>query len=65
MRGITTIELFNAKTGKLERKAEDYNLVTDALRYVMNIAQNCGANLDSEVFPTSVTYIFRQRTCTS
>ena len=51
MRGITTIELFNAKTGELEKKAEDHNLVTDALRYVMNIAQNCGANLDSEVFP--------------
>lgn len=41
IRGEATIELFDAKTGELQKKVKEHNLVTNALRYMMNIVVAC------------------------
>lgn len=51
IKGKAKIELFNAKTGKLEKSVEEHNLVTNALRYLINIAAICDAAPDDYVFP--------------
>ena len=51
IKGKAKIELFNAKTGKLEKSVEEHNLVTNALRYLINIAATCNAAPDDQVFP--------------
>lgn len=51
IKGKAKIELFDAKTGKLEKSVEEHNLVTNALRYLINIAAICNAAPDDYVFP--------------
>ena len=51
MKGKTTIELFNAETGKLEASYEDENIVTNAVAYLMNIEAASGESLNTNVFP--------------
>ena len=51
IRGEATIELFDAKTGELQKKVKEHNLVTNALRYMMNIVVACGGDLEEQVFP--------------
>ena len=51
IKGKATIELFDAKTGELQQRTEDHNLVTNALKYVMNICAAEGADLDDQIFP--------------
>ena len=51
IKGKATIELFDAKTGELQQRTEDHNLVTNALKYVMNICAAEGADLNDEIFP--------------
>lgn len=51
IRGDAKIELFNAKTGKLENVTEEHNLVTNALAYIINIEAARGAALSDNVLP--------------
>ncbi len=51
IKGQAKIELFNAETGALEKSVEDHNLVTNALRYLMNIIAANGNSLNDQVFP--------------
>lgn len=51
MKGKVTIELHDAKTGELVRRAEQHNLVTNALKYIMNCESSCGHVLEDDVFP--------------
>lgn len=51
MKGHTKIELFNAKTGKLEKTVEDNNMFTNALNSLLN--DNIGGDLSdpADIFP--------------
>lgn len=51
IKGHTKIQLFNARSGKLEHQIEDDNLVTNALKYAMNIEAAGNIALDSWIFP--------------
>lgn len=51
IKGHTKIQLFNARSGKLERQIEDDNLVTNAVKYAMNIEAAGNQALDSWIFP--------------
>ncbi len=51
IKGHTKIQLFNARSGKLEHQIEDDNLVTNALKYAMNIEAAGNQALDSWIFP--------------
>lgn len=51
IKGRTKIQLFNARTGKLEHVVEDDNLVTNAVKYAMNIEAAGNIQLDSWIFP--------------
>lgn len=51
MKGKVTIELHDAKTGRLMQREEHHNLVTNALKYVLNCESSCGHVLEDDVFP--------------
>lgn len=51
IKGRTKIELFNARSGRREKVYEDENLVTNAIRYAMNIEAAGNQQLDSWIFP--------------
>lgn len=51
IKGRTKIQLFSARTGKLEHVVEDDNLVTNAVKYAMNIEAAGNIQLDSWIFP--------------
>ena len=51
IKGHTKIELFNAKTGELERKIEKDNLVTKAVQELIAFQTMIGRSMNSNVFP--------------
>lgn len=51
IKGRTKIELFDARSGRREKVFEDENLVTNAIRYAMNIESAGNQRLDDWIFP--------------
>jgi hypothetical protein len=51
IKGRTKIELFDAGSGRREKVFEDENLVTNAIRYAMNIESAGNQRLDDWIFP--------------
>ena len=51
MKGHTKIELFNAKTGELEKSYEKDNLVTNAVKYLIAWQTMAGRTMNESVFP--------------
>lgn len=51
MKGHTKIELFNAKTGELEKSYEKDNLVTNAVKYLIAWQTMAGRSMNESVFP--------------
>ena len=51
IKGHTTIELFNAKTGEREFQYEKDNLVTNAVQELIAFQTMIGRSMNNNVFP--------------